>query len=547
MAKKEKKDMVEVDQPEIELKKPRKKHSVLKAFLIAIIIILVLPIALVYILFFDAGTKEVKIIEDFNTEKVAEIKKSLVKAFDKCKDDEKVSLALDETFFDNTLYSVLTGFIPEQFQNFVNSYVEIDDKQKTFDFYIGADLTVFKTRLVLKTKLSEQDGTYIFQISDIAIGRIHSLQAILVNFLSDDMLSGIFDSVGLSIKSDLKNSRLTYSKDELISDAFKLAGFGESSSDDLFTIMLNEFVNYGNINFSIEEEAIKLNILLKQLANNDDVIELTSYQGITNDQIDEIKTYFSTQEAYSKSDEELSTYFQNKIKEKVPTSTADEKLEKVIKDNADFTMPTIGSTTSDGNAYISAKNLNDFFKTCSSVVGFSFLLSAKDKTANKQLTASIVVNNLYCTIVDDCINFIISINFNGYNTYVVLNCPVNEDNSTNGCLVLDINKINFGQYQVGDKLKNFFIDKLKAALPAPSSPDDACVMKVEEIAGAPKLVLDFEQTVKQIIESKGGTIGSNPGQLSYEFKNTTGIIGGSDPSDILNSLINVDFKVTLNQ
>lgn len=538
MAKKEQPTISEDEYVDIQPKKKKKKHTGLKMFLIILLIIIVAPIATLYILFYDPGAKEVQKIEDFNAQVSNIVMGKVVDSFQNTATEAKASLPLDESFFDNLLLANLTSLIPEQFQKYVNSYVDIDEETKTFTFYIGADAIVFKTRLALRTKLSvSEDGlTYIFGIEDIGIGRIHGLQGFLGNFLNDNTLNDLFKKAKLSIKSDLANSRLTYDKIDVVGDVSAMLGAG--SGDDLFSMLLNEFASYGNYDFKVGEDSLNFEIYLDGLAQNSDAIVLPGYTGIPNTEIERIKSTCTSAEFGSKTAEELSSYFSTEIKKLVPEPSPEEDLSKVLSRNVEFGgLPTDFNIPTPGSCFITAKNLNDYLKTQKSLIGFSYLLTSKDTVANKWKVAAIAITNLYCTIVDDTMHFIVTLNFNGYSTYLVVNCH-RSDNSTPGIVVLDINGINFGKYTVGDKLRDFFIGELEKAMPT------ACAMHVtREFGGEPKLVLDYEQTVKDIITSKGGQIGTGPGQFSYEFGECP--IIGFDPYDIDNCKMIADFEVTL--
>lgn len=220
--------------------------------LIVIFSIVILPLGIVAILFYDPHHIDTGITE--KKEEAAIFNSVMTDMFDGCrKENPTIDLKITQKQLNQLLYNASSN-LPEQASKYLKQFsIQITDDSYVFDLEIGA-FDVLKSHVTIKTiiqvdaDLGNGDKGFLFAISDLKVGRLGNMQGLLpwaANTIGLD-LSSIFSSAGLSIKADVDNLRLTYSYDDFVSDISSKAG----STDPLFLNIFSNFFKENYISFT---------------------------------------------------------------------------------------------------------------------------------------------------------------------------------------------------------------------------------------------------------------------------------------------------------
>lgn len=200
-----------------EIKAPKKrKHKGLKIFLIVLCIIIVLPIAFLFIAFFDSGTKNVSNKDVHYENLVSEVVYKGLEKLDYA--HPQLSFKIDEEMIDGILMSACDKINQKQY--IPKMYCFINDNNYTF--VMDAQISFFKTRVFLNTSLTKDNDTLEFSINNITIGRLpipyNWVSGLLGKFINDDTLNNSFKQAGFNIQSHLSVGKLTYSREQFKED-----------------------------------------------------------------------------------------------------------------------------------------------------------------------------------------------------------------------------------------------------------------------------------------------------------------------------------------
>lgn len=251
--------------------KKKKKGRGLIALLIVFLIVIVLPVATVFGLFYDSTRNQINV--DPNVEISEMFNKTLVNSLDNTTDpgDERVELVITQDDLNQVLYAVTDSL--DGYAKKLVPQIDIKINGEKYDFYINLNLSFFKTRVIIKTLITEDEdnNAFVFQIKDIAIARLQGLASftasIISMFLTDDNIESMFgDFLNLSVS--LKDRTITYPVTDLINDLKNLAGMG--GSNQLYFSLIQELVDKEVITFDFDDR-IQTKLSLTQLMTNDHV------------------------------------------------------------------------------------------------------------------------------------------------------------------------------------------------------------------------------------------------------------------------------------
>ena len=415
---------------------PKKKKSKgWIGFLIFLLIVVVLPIATFFGLFFDPTRNAINVDPDMEINEI--FSSSLVDSLDNTTDpgDERVDLVITQDDLNQLLYAV-TRSSPDDVKKYVPQLdVKIDGEK--YDFYINLSFGFFKSKVIIKTLISEDDvnNAFIFQIKDISLCRLQGLlsftASIVSNYITDDYIEGLLDDY-LHLEINIKERMIIYPEANLMADIQNLTGEG---STPLYFSIISELLGNNILDFDFDGQ-LQAKLVLTQLMDNDYIdggynLDLTTVlDSAADDTEDKMEngTIIATDSAAIKTN--FDTYFNDNSG--IPPSDDPATIMMThIPDFSSYTLTQIASFKSSPDptlSYITEAELNGYLATID-FIGTTFIVSAYiDEVATVQY---ITVDNLYCNFVSnvegDFIYFAVGLNINGCQTNVVF---VTEYDST---------------------------------------------------------------------------------------------------------------------
>lgn len=417
---------------------PKKKKSKgWIGFLIFLLIVVVLPIATFFGLFFDPTRNPINVDPDLEINEM--FSSSLVDSLENTTDpgDERVDFVITQDDLNQLLYAVTSS--SEDVQKYIPQLdVKIDGEN--YDFYVNLSFGFFKSKVIIKTLISEDDvnNAFVFQIKDIALCRLQGLlsftASIVSNYITDEYIEDIIDDY-LSMDISIKDRLITYPEANLISDIQNLTNLGDSESTSLYFSIISELLGKNVLDFDFDGQ-LQAKLVLTDLMDNDYIdggynLNLTTVLDAASDDTEskmEDGTIVATDSAAIKTN--FDTYFDDNSG--IPPSDDPATIMSThIPDFSSYTLPQIASFKSGPDptiSYITEAELNGYLATID-FIGTTFIVSAYvDEEATVQY---ISIDNLYCNFVSnlegDFIYFNIGLNINGCQTNVVF---VTEYDST---------------------------------------------------------------------------------------------------------------------
>ncbi len=222
--------------------KTRKTHNVLIIVILAIVFILVVPIAFIYTTIYDDTRTEntydtTLTLEDVFMDELFD-SLTLLDANNR-NNDEYFFYELTDYNITSLLQSLLGGYLTDLgLDDYVDSYyVEIENGQ--LNIYLEVTVSFFKTRLIIETSLEtyidEEDYTnsaIYFNILAIKIGDLglkNLLLSLLDSFLDMNELMKSIQDMGFSLEYDSENTRFVYPIAGFMNDITRLLGDDDAS------------------------------------------------------------------------------------------------------------------------------------------------------------------------------------------------------------------------------------------------------------------------------------------------------------------------------
>ena len=210
-----------------------------RGLIITLVVLVVLPIALVFIFLFDTGKMKVTYDDNFQMEKWSQA--LVVDSLDHTVDQKKASFKVSEADINNILYSGIKN--NTQIQKYLTQFA-IDIQEDAYTLNVSGKFFFFETRAKLATKLSKgkvnDKDAFILSVDKMSVGRLTQLKPVVMFFLNQFLTNETLDALTANIKlhTDLQNSRLyTYTEDlrELINKGIS----GGSGTSDYYFSFIN--------------------------------------------------------------------------------------------------------------------------------------------------------------------------------------------------------------------------------------------------------------------------------------------------------------------
>lgn len=549
-------------------KKPKKKKKVWPIILLLLFIFfLVAPIALIYGLFYDADTKNVKVRDNLSF--VGAGNQLICDSLDHTVDHEKIEINVTENDMDNVLHLAMQKFAKDN--RFVKkAYVNV--KGTAYNFYVDLDGVVIKSRVKVSTTMyeTEDKSAFVFQIKDVALGRVSGInkpaQAIINRIVNEETINNFIASTQLSATYNAEQFSLTYTKEGLMNDLHRLtASQGVGLYFNIIqTMVLDNFIEFDLSTNNFAEVYVDLNKLktndlvtddadhLKIQANEvgekcrDNIVTLIDH-GDINPETTDLNTVFNflfngynslTDEDKAVIDpidmsyveiDDKTTYvplkeegIENKLYEDMKTTVDGDKL-------TDKTLDPRYKKV----CVLTENNINDYIAS-RSIVGYTSLVHYAAEGGYK--INFITLDNFYCNIYKDedghnIAELVCKININGFHTSLTFATQMDDGTFTNGCLVFHIKDVQYGQLNAAN-LKDEFFNIIYGALSGPGA-DSTMIVDPNEQTIAVNFTNIMNYACERVEEQVLAKTGEDKDLSAYfALDNLTYVIDGSSRDDL---------------
>lgn len=231
----------------------KKGHPVLVTLLILFFVLIVLPIGLVYGLFYDPTTHTPVSGEADATQVVSD---AFFDSFKNAKQEKALKLQVSQDSL-NQMFAKVYQKLPAQAKDYVSGvFVEVNNDK--YDFFVEAHAPLFNTRAIIKTTFSDTvnetsplEGFYQFKFDDIRLGRLGGLSGLLNSVAKQPMTdvmaqlqSGLASS-GLHMTVSWADQCITYKKADLLKDASAMLG-----NQEFVSAALTQFIDSNAVTFN---------------------------------------------------------------------------------------------------------------------------------------------------------------------------------------------------------------------------------------------------------------------------------------------------------
>jgi len=250
-------------------KEKKKKKSFLRrllGFLFVLIFIVAVGAGVFLYFVYDDSVDSYEYDEDYTAE---ELKNDLLyNGFKDVKDTGILSFSIDQKMLNSLLHESFSSVKESTNGILENAYVLIDGASYQFNFRFK--YLFVETKLVIDATLKEDvsDDRVVFELNSFKAGKITAtgLVDLVKGQIDDATVENVFASVGLSIKSDMANKRLTYAYSDIYSDLRALLK-GEATLSDFVSII--DLVEENSLfSFANDDDGCALNLDLTDFTYN---------------------------------------------------------------------------------------------------------------------------------------------------------------------------------------------------------------------------------------------------------------------------------------
>lgn len=521
-----------------------------KGLLITLVVLIVLPIALIFIFLFDTGRMSVKYDESFTTENWS--KNMVVDSLDLASSEKVARFAVSEEDINNIIYSSIKD--NKELQKYLTQ-LAIDIKDDSYVLNVSGKLYFFETRAKLTATLSKEivvsnegeEEAFVLSIDKMTLGRLTHLKQVVMFFLQRFVNNQTMDALTASLKlhTDLQNSRMfIYTKD--LRDMINQGINGGAGTSEFYFAFINDFLDMNLVKIDFYgDESLKVDINLEPLTGNDydaslgeNVYYPMNYESTTTkltvngeerklslDTIrDALVALLDKNDIHMNEVSQVSDYLFQGYK---ITNVPDADLSSIgipvkeaypgfalVDSSSIDTMLKNAVSTFDGydpmvNSFDIAKlkesEINLFLKS-QSALGHKYFLH-RELGDGKNKINYIAIDNAYMNIYDNHAIISIGLNINGLETIVTLKMLLDENNAEPNKLVYLPEKLYFGKEEknlnVSPDTQDVIFDTLADAMHESS-------FKFERSG---KLTISFDSLVNAAINSIDT---SNPVMAQYK-------------------------------
>ena len=457
-----------------------------KTLVIILIVFIILPVALIFIFFFDTGKMNVKYDENFNNEEWSTA--LVVDSLDNTAAAKEIKFMVTQDDINNLIHGAFKD--NQELQKYLTELaVEITD-----DHYIinaSGRLYFFETRAKLHATLerkivsngSTEAEAFVFTIDQLSLGRISKLKEVVMFFLKQFLKNSTLDALTASLKlhTDLQHSCIfIYASDlrEIINSAIN----GDTGTSEFFFTFLDDFLDKNLLDFDFYgNKAFTVSVGLNKLTGNDygsgDYVaynmkydETTTKLTINGQEeklsLDVIKKalkYLIDNDIIKQKDmAEVSDFLfhgYNGVYAPdgdftsigIPFKTTYQGFNLSHADSLEYTLKSGVSSFTNYNSSddsfdivkLKESTINDFLKT-QNVFGMKYFLTREVKNDGIKINY-IALDNAYINLLDESCIVTLGLNINGLETIITLEMELDKDNDDGSKLVYNSAATYFGK------------------------------------------------------------------------------------------------------
>ena len=482
-----------------------------KGLLITLVVLIILPIALLFIFVFDTGKMAVNYDETFSAETMA--KNLVVDSLDHTKENKKVEFSISEADINNYIHAAIKD------NDKLNEYLTqlaLDIKEDSYVLNISGKAWFFETRAKMHTTITKEtvasfDGekeAFVLTVNKMTLGRLTKLKEVISFFLSRYINDSTIDALtaAIHLHSDLKNSKLfIYTED--LRDMINKGVSGGSGTSDFYFSFINDFLDLNLVNIDFYGgESLSIDVNLERLTGNDydaslgenvyypmnydatttklmingeekklslDVIRdacvsLMNQQLITMNDINSVSDYLFNGYNGSNAPSANLTSIGIPVKETykgfnlVTSENIDDLFKNAISTFDGYSM----SLNSFDIAKLKESEINLFMKT-QSALGHKFFLQREVADSQNKINY-VALDNAYMNLYGDTAIISVGLNINGLETWTTLKMVADTTNTDAHKLVFKPDALYFGKASenltVSDETKKVIYETLAEAV-----------------------------------------------------------------------------------
>ena len=249
----------------------------LRGLIITLVVLIVLPIALVFIFLFDTGKMSVNYDDDFSKDNWS--KALVVDSLDYAPENKMLRFSVSEDDINNFIYSAIKD------NSVVNQYLTqlaVDIRDDCYVLNVSGKYSFFETRAKLTAKITKENvldesgkeqPAFVLTVDKMSLGRLTKLKGIInyavKQFIDDKTIDALTSS--LKLHSDLNNFRFyifTSDLRDMLNEG--LSSGGGSGEKAFYLAFLNDFLDKNLISIDFYGgETLTVDVNLEPLTGND--------------------------------------------------------------------------------------------------------------------------------------------------------------------------------------------------------------------------------------------------------------------------------------
>jgi len=473
-----------------EKKKKKGFFRRLFGFLFTLIIIVGALLGVTVYFIYDSSVDKYEVKDNYTIE---QLKNDLIySGFENVATTGTLEFALNQEMLNSLLKDAMSS-VSESTGGIVESaYVLIDGTSYKFNFRFK--YMFIETKLVIDATLKEESEQIVFEFNSIKAGKITAtaLVDIVKSKIDNATIDNIFSYIGLSIKTDIDNKRLTYAYADFYKDIQDLLCDTESVTNLKAIIGLveeNELFSFDNgsdycslnldltnftYNPSYTEKTSKEDLVYKLDAINEEVEMLADHSAIGEEEDTKV-IYKYLMYGYSALSNEEQTTIKSKDFSLVNIDTSDETYEgSYVKEsepdvssefmkNLDYNYNPLDLSSSSIKTSISEATINQLLRS-QDILGDVTVFPLEVDGNHKYIYLS--VDDIYVNILDGKLNLVLDINLNGYPISFTNSLNYNAEkglDTENYSLSFEQNGLYFGTTRASEEIENMCFEYLIAA------------------------------------------------------------------------------------
>ena len=473
-------------------KRKRKKSVFARIFWPLFTIFILLPIALVGILFallYDSTHTPIKYREDYTVQEV--FNDVITHSLDTTVTEHLMRVRVTEDALNQLFHNVTYQEGKKTIEFINNLYIKINEKN--YVFCVEVDLYgFFKTRVFFTTKLKVTEEDIIFKLTDIKIGHLAGL-ANLAKFIAQNAnisdINKIFHDNGFNMELDINTLSIVYPKANLIEDLGN--AFPESESG--YVTLLSDIILNDKFTSILpnNEKALEVQFNLENMRPTSEIYNIENYtmpdgylNTLLSDAAAKVKHYLETNVITPDHAQAVAHYYvsgydyiseeQKAIVDGYLSSSAI----SVAADTYSYEVPnsdnlaTIASSQlshypTGADLYEVIYNTNQIDRALSQATSIGEVIIFKSKDEEGNYTVNYISLDRITNVIDAGNNMfflMLSMNFNGYDIGLSLKTSMDLTTTPFGQVEFHIEDMYIGDEAMSDTAKSFFIDIVKDSI-----------------------------------------------------------------------------------